>query len=166
MLRTCLNTSDALIYGAGDAKLGSIVGGGAREGRELRDRFLRNLPKLGRLIERVQRASQRGYLIALDGRKLYVRGQHSALNTLLQGAGAIVMKVSLCYLWKWVNKEGLDALKVIDMHDEGVAEVIPEHAERFKELAVRSIVKAGEFFKLNVPLDADARIGKSWAEIH
>lgn len=166
MLRTCLNTNDALIYGAGDAKLGSIVGGGAREGRELRDRFLRNLPKLGRLIERVQRASQRGYLIALDGRKLYVRGQHSALNTLLQGAGAIVMKTSMVYLDKWVRREGLDVLKVIDMHDEAQAEVIPEHAELYGELAVKSIKKAGEFFKLNVPLDGEYKIGKNWSETH
>lgn len=156
----------ALIYGAGDSKLGSIVGGGAREGRELRDRFLRNLPKLGRLIERVQRASQRGYLIALDGRKLYVRGQHSALNTLLQGAGAIVMKTSMVYLDKWVRREGLNVLKVIDMHDEAQAEVIPEHAELYGELAVKSIKKAGEFFKLNVPLDGEYKIGKNWSETH
>lgn len=156
----------ALIYGAGDAKLGSIVGGGAAAGRRLRNTFFQNLPKLKQLVERVQRNSQRGYLIGLDGRKLYIRGQHSALNTLLQGAGAVVMKFSMVYLDKWVRRDGLDVLKVIDMHDESQAEVIPEHAEPYGELAVKSIKKAGEFLKLNCPLDAEYKIGRNWSMTH
>lgn len=156
----------AFIYGAGDAKIGSIVGGTAADGRELKRRFLRNLSRLGGLIEGVQRDARRGFLIGLDGRKLYIRGEHAALNVLLQGAGAIVMKYSMVFLDHWVRKHGLDVLKLIDMHDEAQAEVLPDHAELYSKMAVKSIRKAGEYLNLNVPLDAEAKIGRNWAETH
>lgn len=164
----------AFNYGAGDAKLGSIVEGGESEGAALRARFLRENPQLNRLLKRVQRtARERGYLVGLDGRKIWLRRNergrvlvHKALNTLLQCAGAVVMKKSMVLLDEWATREQLDFIKVIDMHDEGQAQVKEEHAERYAELAVRSIVEAGKHFNLNVPLDAEADIGINWAETH
>ena len=77
----------ALVYGAGDAKIGKIINGDIKKGKQLRERFLRNLPALKKLKERVQQASNRGFLKGIDGRRIHVRSQHSALNTLLQGSG-------------------------------------------------------------------------------
>lgn len=91
---------------------------------------------------------------------------HKALNTLLQGAGAIVMKKSCILLWEDVAREALDAYKVLDMHDEGQSEVWIPHTERYCELAVGSVVRAGEHFKLNIPLAAEAKVGKNLAETH
>ena len=82
----------AFLYGAGDEKLGSVVQGNRRDGKRLRGSFLNNLPSLANLKDRVERASQRGYLKGLDDRKVTIRSPHSALNTLLQSAGAIIMK--------------------------------------------------------------------------
>lgn len=163
----------AFNYGAGDAKLGSIVGGTANDGAAIRARFLEKNKSLGRLIEKVQEASKRGYLIGLDGRKLWMRkdergriATNKALNTLLQGAGAVVMKVSMCYLDKWWRRDGLDVKKIIDMHDESQAEVFPEHAELYGNLAVQSIKQAGQYLNLNCPLDAEYKIGLNWSETH
>jgi DNA polymerase I-like protein with 3'-5' exonuclease and polymerase domains len=89
-----------------------------------------------------------------------------ALNTLLQSAGAVVMKKSCEILWKSCEEAGLRAYKVLDMHDEGQAEVHPDDIEKYIELAVDSIVKAGEYFKLNIPLAADAKVGLNMAETH
>lgn len=163
----------AFIYGAGDAKLGSIIGGGKNEGAEIRNRFLSALPKLGQLIDNVKKASKRGYLIGLDGRKIMMRRdangdvmEHKALNTLLQSAGAQIMKKSMILLNNAANDEGLDFIKVIDMHDEGQADVLKEHSERYAELAVQSIVDAGKHFNLNIPLDGEAKVGQNWAQTH
>ena len=87
----------ALLYGAGDAKLGSVVGRGRAHGKGLRQRFFDGLPSFKKLTDRVQREAKSGFVKALDGRKLTVRSEHAALNTLLQGAGAIVMKKALDY---------------------------------------------------------------------
>ena len=164
----------AFLYGAGDAKLGSIVEGGESEGAALRARFLRENPQLNKLINKAKRAArERGYLIGLDGRRIWLRRdergrvlEHKALNTLLQCAGAVVMKKSMTLLDQWAREEGLVFKKVIDMHDEGQAEVWEPHAERYAELAVKSIVEAGKHFNLNVPLDGEAKIDNNWAGTH
>lgn len=164
----------AFNYGAGDPKLGSIIGGTARDGALMRARFLAANESLALLIERVQKAGERGWLMGLDGRKIYLRVDpdtkkpqvHKALNTLLQTAGAVVMKYSMIFLDKWVREEGLDVKKVIDMHDEAQAEVAPEHAHRYGELAVKSVRMAGKYLNLACPLDASYKIGRNWAQTH
>jgi DNA polymerase I-like protein with 3'-5' exonuclease and polymerase domains len=154
----------AFLYGAGDAKIGSIIDGDSAAGKQIKSEFLDSLPSLARLIKSVKKASKRGWLKGLDGRKVWMRRDSTgglqtskALNTLLQSAGAVVMKKSCEILWKSCEEAGLRAYKVLDMHDEGQAEI---------ELAVDSIVKAGEYFKLNIPLAADAKVGLNMAETH
>jgi len=164
----------AFNYGAGDVKIGRIVGGGRKEGKRIKSEFLANNPKLATLIEQAQRAAGRGYLVGLDGRKIRMRrdkdsGQvqvRKALNTLLQAAGATVMKYSMIMLDEWDRIEGLDAKKVIDMHDEGQTDVAKDDAERHAELAADSVRAAGEYLQLNVPLAGEAKIGLNWAQTH
>lgn len=164
----------AFIYGAGDAKLGTIIGAGRAAGARMRKRFLRANPDLGKLIEKVERSAGRGYLIGLDGRKIHLRkDMHTgeiqtfkALNTLNQSAGAIIMKWSAYLLDKWVREAGLDVWKVIDMHDEAQADVLPQDVSLYSELARQSIIVTGQMLNLNVPLDADIKVGRTWAETH
>jgi DNA polymerase I-like protein with 3'-5' exonuclease and polymerase domains len=156
----------AFLYGAGDAKIGSIVGGGAKDGKRLKAQFLNGLPALKRLKKKVDRLVKKGYLPGLDGRKVYIRSEHSALNALFQSAGAITMKVSMCYLDKWVRRAELDVLNVINMHDEIQSELFEKDVELYSHLAVKSIIKAGEFLNLRCPLDAEAKVGNNWAMTH
>jgi len=156
----------AFLYGAGDAKIGSIVGGTATHGRELKQRFLSNTPALESLRERVGKASQRGHLVGLDGRKLWVRSEHSALNTLLQAAGAIVMKKALVLLDDYATQWNIDYKFVGNIHDEVQTEVATEQAEKFGYLAVECLKAAGIYYKLRCPLDGEYKIGTTWAETH
>jgi len=156
----------AFLYGAGDSKIGSIVGGTARDGSELRQRFLRNTPALETLRTRVGTASKRGWLKGLDGRKLWVRSEHSALNTLLQAAGAIVMKKALVILDERAKALGIDYKLIGNIHDEIQSEVATEQAEVFGKLAVESIKEAGVSFELRCPLDGEYQVGATWAETH
>ena len=164
----------AFNYGAGNAKLGSIIGGGEREGRRIRDKFLKSNPRLRQLIAGVKEvAKERGYLIGLDGRRIHLRRDengviqdHKALNTLLQAAGAVVMKHSMVILDRLIKENGLHSKKVLDQHDEGQFECLPEEAEKHGELAVQSIKQAGEYLGLNCPLDAEYKIGRNWSETH
>ena len=143
----------AFLYGAGDAKIGSIVGGSARDGGKLKERFLRNTPTLESLRERVIRASGRGYLKGLDGRRLHVRSEHAALNTLLQAAGAIVMKKALVILDDYAKQWSLDYKFIGNIHDEVQAEVRTEHADKYGYLAVECLKAAGLSYDLRCPLD-------------
>jgi len=156
----------AFLYGAGDAKVGSIVGGKSKDGKRLKTKFLNNTPSLRDLRERVGKAAKRGYVKGLDGRKIWVRSEHSALNTLLQGAGAIVMKKALTILDDCATIEGLDYKFVGNIHDEYQTEVLKEHAERFGVLAVDAIKQAGQEFEMRCPLDGEYKVGLTWAETH
>ena len=156
----------AFLYGAGDAKIGTIVGGSARDGAGLKERFLRNTPSLESLRERVVRASGRGYIRGLDGRRLHVRSGHAALNTLLQAAGAIVMKKALVILDKYAKEWELDYKFIGNIHDEVQTEVREAHADKFGWLGVECLKAAGIEFGLRCPLDGEYKIGTTWAETH
>lgn len=163
----------ALMYGAGDNKLGQIVGGGAREGKQIRARLEAGLPSLGRLVERTKKASEKGYLIGLDGRKVLMRRDkegkvqtHKALNTLLQSAGAIVMKYGMIIINQAIEREGLRAHQVLWQHDELQFSVHKDDVERVTYHANNYVRLAGELLNLNVPLASDAMVGKSWYETH
>lgn len=156
----------AFLYGAGDAKIGSIVGKDSREGKMLKEKFLSNVPALAALKEQVSAKSHRGFLFGVDGRKVYIRSEHAALNTLLQSAGAIVMKKALCILHEYAIMWGLDFKFVGNIHDEIQSEVKEEQARSFGILAVQSIQAAGLHFKLNCPLAGEYHIGDNWSETH
>ena len=154
----------ALLYGAGDEKLGTVSGGGREVGSRLRKSFFDNLPSFTDLKNKVSRAASRGYLKGLDGRKLFVRSEHSALNTLLQGAGAIVMKKALVIFNEYI--EDMDAHFVCNVHDEWQVEVESSLADEVGMLGVKAIREAGEYFNLNCPLDGEYNVGSNWAETH
>jgi len=156
----------ALLYGAGPAKIGKIVGGSAAHGQKLIDTFLRNTPSLKRLRDKVEKLSVQGSLPGLDGRRLFIRSSHAALNTLLQGAGAIVMKKALVLLDEQLRRYKLDAKFVVNVHDEFQLEVKEEHAQRVGELAVDSIRKSGVVLGLRCPLDGEYKIGDNWCQTH
>jgi len=156
----------ALVYGAGDAKIGSVAGGGIKKGKELKETFFKNLPSLKDLKEKVQKASNRGFLKGLDGRKIYVRSQHAALNTLLQGGGAIVMKKAMCILQELINLNTLDAKFVANIHDEWQIQVKESQADFVGRLGVEAIEKASEYFNMRCPLTGEYKIGDNWYETH
>ena len=156
----------AFLYGAGDAKIGTIVGGTARDGRTLKQRFLRNTPSLESLRERITRAAGRGYLTGLDGRRLRVRSEHAALNTLLQAAGAIVMKKALVILDDYAQQWKLNYKFIGNIHDEVQSEVVADQAEKFGWLAVECLKASGIHYNLRCPLDGEYKVGTTWAETH
>jgi len=156
----------ALIYGAGDQKLGSIIKGSRAEGKQLRERFLTSLPTYKSLKERVDRAASKNFLKGLDGRKLYIRHKHSALNTLLQGAGAILMKKALVDLDSILKLNTINYRFVANIHDEWQIEVVESQADFVGETAVKSIIEAGEHFNLRCPMDGEYKVGGNWSDTH
>jgi len=158
----------AFIYGAGSKKIGSIIGGSERDGERVKEKFLRATPSLRSLREKVDGVakSNRRWLKGLDGRKILIRHPHAALNSLLQGAGACVMKVALILLNEYVNNKRIKAYPVVNVHDEFQYEVEEGRAEEFGRLAVQAIKDAGTKLKLRCELNGEYKIGNNWAETH
>lgn len=154
----------AFLYGAGDAKIGTVVGGTKKDGARLKKSFLHNLPPLKHLRDRVKREAAKGFVKGLDGRKVFVRSEHAALNTKLQSAGAIVMKMAKIILAE--KMKDLDAKFVANVHDEWQIEVIADQADLVGKLGVESIIEAGLHFNMDCPLDGEYNVGDNWYETH
>lgn len=178
----------AFLYGAGDLKLGTIIMEDCSEagwsekklraaGKKLKMALLTNLPALGTLVNRVRAKGAGGKLIGLDGRTLYVRSAHAALNTLLQSAGAIICKQWMVKVHQNLRADGLtlgtDFNQSAWVHDELQIECRPglwadqqKGVHRVGEAAKRAIQETGPVFNFRCPLDGEYKVGRSWAMTH
>lgn len=165
----------AFIYGAGDFKLGTILAAPAGEeqawGKRSRARFMKNLPALGQIVEKVrEKVAKKGYLKGLDGRRLRTRSAHSAFNTLLQSAGAILMKKAMVILDRDLQEAGyvpgVNYEFVANVHDEWQIEADEDIAHDIGKRAVTAIIRAGEFYNFGCPLGGNYGVGDNWAETH
>lgn len=160
----------AFLYGAGDGKIGEIVGGSSKDGKRLKDKFFKQIPAIKSLVEGVQGAIEKGKGIkALDGNPYHIRSSHSALNTLLQGAGALVMKYWLIASDEALQKKyvaGIDYEFVGNIHDEAQVEcgwVIAEDVAKILEEAFNTVT---EQLKFRIPIRGTADIGDNWNDTH
>tara|TARA_R110000782_G_scaffold52723_6_gene112719 strand:- start:2076 stop:3869 length:1794 start_codon:yes stop_codon:yes gene_type:complete len=156
------------LYGAGAAKIGSIIGKGPKQGQKLKTKFLDQTPALAKLIKAVTKAAERGYLVGLDKRLLHCRSSHSALNLLLQAAGSAVCKQWAVEMDKSLTERNLKhkCQVVANIHDEHQYECDEDIAELVGELSIQAIKDAGKHFNLKVELDGEAKIGNNWYETH
>ena len=156
----------ALLYGAGDEKLGSVVGKGRNAGRAMRASYEKRWPCYQETIARVTRIAGKGTVPGLDGRRIHVRSEHAALNSLLQSAGAIVMKKAQQIGMDKAKAYGLDFNIVAVVHDEWQIECAEADAQRVAICFRNAIREAGRHFELRCPLEGDYSIGDSWRDTH
>jgi DNA polymerase I-like protein with 3'-5' exonuclease and polymerase domains len=159
----------AFLYGAGDQKIGTSFDGSLgetqakRKGKEIRKAFVNAIEGLSDLLQAVKRAAERGYVRGLDGRNISVDKGHVALNYLLQGSAAIIAK-----RWMVLADAQLDSHshQLGFIHDELQYETIPASVNDLKFLLELTAVQAGEYYNLRLPIAAESKSGKNWAEVH
>ena len=156
-----------LIYGAGNQKIGEIVGKNSWTGGKLKEKFFKNIPAIKKVMDNCAfQVADKKTITLLDGREVPCRAKHVGLNVQLQGDGAIVMKLALCILInklsKYKGKYGLMAT----VHDEWQFECDPMIAEELGKLGCEAIKEAGERLSCVMPLAGDYCIGKDWSECH
>lgn len=162
----------AFLYGAGDAKIGKIIGKGASDGRLLKDRFLKATPAIVELKARVSLLAGRGTIPGLDGRTIPIRSEHAALNTLLQSAGAILCKAWIVGIEKQLIAQGLkhgwdgQFAYLGWIHDEVQIAVKEGYEAQVGETCLRVAQETGSLFKFRCPLASEYKVGSNWAETH
>ena len=156
----------AFLYGAGAEKLGTVVNGTSRAGAQLKKQFLGNMPSLKNLMSRVQSISEKGHVKGLDGRRIFIRHQHAALNTLLQGAGAISCKQWSICMHHYIKRNRLNAHLVNTIHDELQYEVHNDDVDSMVLGADKMMQEAGQLLGVRLQLNADAKVGRTWASTH
>ena len=176
------------LYGAGDEKIGQIVGAGKERGKELKKKFLENTPAIAALREAIQQSLvkssawiggeqkvqwKRRWIKGLDGRKVHVRSPHAALNTLLQSAGALICKLWIIKTEEMLIEKGLkhgwdgDFAYMAWVHDEIQVACRTEHiAQIVIDTAQEAMRWVGEHWAFRCRLDTEGKMGPNWAVCH
>ena len=160
----------AFLYGAGNSKIGHSFdpqlsdAQAKKKGAEIREAFVNAIDGLAELLEAIKTASEKGFVRSVDGRKINVDSPHKSLNYLLQsGAGVLAKR------WMVINHNNTKELccsQLAFIHDELQFECDPAHAESLSTSLVQSAQAAGEYYKLRIPISADAKRGADWSEVH
>ena len=168
----------AMLYGCGNEKAGGIVDPNEKDpiqlkqlGRNAINGFMDGVPALKKLKQKLASAVQeRGYLRGLDGRALFCRSDFSALNVLLQGAGAMIMKQVIINTHNNLEAKGLvhgyDWVQHAMIHDEIQLSCPKKHTALVKEQALLAFPQAQQFFAFRCEIEGDAKVGWSWDQTH
>ena len=167
--RQVKTVSYAFLYGAGDQKLGLSVdpelspSKAKKKGKETRAAYVEAIDGLDQLLKAVKHRGEQGFIKGIDGRKILVDSPHKALNYLLQGSAGIIAKRQMV-----IANENLPptAHQLGFIHDELQYEVHKHHSKDLAFLLELSAVMAGEYYSLRCPIAAEAKIGKTWADVH
>ncbi len=155
-----------LIYGGGDTRLGEIVDGGMHEGQAIRGAFMHNLPSYKELKKAVDVRSHTGSFRGLDGRVIKIRSKHSALNLLLQAAGATIARQWVINIQDAFDAENIDAHIVAWVHDEVQVAVRKGQEDYVGDLIGRMAEETQKTFNLSIPIRSEYKVGQNWAETH
>lgn len=162
----------AMLYGAGDQKIGHSYDkqlsstAAKRKGKEIRAAYVEAIEGLGDLLEAIKKASEKGFVKSIDGRKITVDSPHKALNYLLQSGAGVVAKRWMVINQGIMHDIGICASQLGFIHDELQFECAPECIEDLRTSLVYSATAAGEYYKLRIRIDAEATTGKNWSETH
>ena len=159
----------AFLYGAGDRKIGVSYDkqlsdeAAAKKGREIRKAYVDAIPGLKELLAAVHKASERGYVLGLDHRRILCDSRHKSLNYLLQGSSAILAK-----RWMVLANEHLPktARQLAFVHDELQFEAESHEVDDLKFLLELTAAQAGEYYKMRCPGAAESKSGTTWADVH
>ena len=162
----------AMLYGASDARIGKAFDDqlspnkAKAKGSEIRAAYVEAIPGLDKLLSAVELASKRGYVQAIDRRRVLVDSGHKALNYLLQGTAAVLAKRWMVIAQQNIKQLGIEAHQLAFVHDELQFETPPNYAKDLSTSLVLSAKEAGEYYNLRIRIDAEAKIGDSWASTH
>jgi DNA polymerase I-like protein with 3'-5' exonuclease and polymerase domains len=137
-----------------------------KKGKEIREAFVSAIDGLSELLEAIKEASKKGYIKSIDGRHIIVDSPHKALNMLLQSSAAVIAKRWLVITNETIKQTGLCASQLAFIHDELQYECSPEQAAGVSTSLVLSSLTAGEYYNLRIPIEAEAKQGGDWSEVH
>ena len=162
----------AFLYGAGDEKIGhsydpQLSASKAKaKGKEIRAAYVDAVDGLGDLLAAVKKASEAGSIRSIDRRKIDVDSPHKGLNYLLQSGAGVLAKRWMVINDQTIKETQLCCSQLMFIHDELQFECDPTHATDLSTSLVYSATAAGEYYNLRIRIDAEAKVGNNWAEVH
>jgi len=161
-----------IVYGISDFGLARNINISRKQAKQYIEKYFERYPAIKKFMDDVvQKCKQNGYVTTLMGRKRFVQeidsqnynirsfGERIAMNTPIQGSAADIIKKAMIDITNEINKLNLKSKLILQIHDELIFEV-PFDEEQIMLSMVEE--KMENVFKLNVPLVAETKSGKSW----
>lgn len=157
----------AIVMGAGDGRVASEAKISLKDAKATKKQLFDRVPGFPKLIGRLQNEWKRkGRITLCDGSPVIVPQDYQVIPYLLQGDESRIMRQAAIYLDVEVRRQKLEAWKVGDIHDEWQWVVAVGHVDAFVAAALSVFPRAGEAFNYTIPIEGDAKVGKTWAETH
>ena len=161
----------AYIYSAGNERISEILEVSLTEAKRIRQTFEKALPALINLKNAVAvKYRNQKWIYGLDKRKLMCRAEYSSLNTLIQSAGALLVKAGTVIVNNDLQQAGFvwgkDYRMVLHVHDEMQFVVHKDKIEEFKNIASKLFNKTKDYFGFKCDLAGEIKVGRNWSETH
>ena len=176
MRRKAKEVNFGIIYGIGAFGLANRLEIRNSEAKEIIDRYFAEFPKVKDYMERTKQfARENGYVETITGRRRYLaqiknqnaaaraEDERAAINMPIQGTAADMIKIAMINIYEDFLKKKFASKMLLQVHDELVFEVKKDEMEEVKKVVSREMRNA---LKLDVPIEVDIGVGKSWFEAH
>ncbi|MCC6511100.1 MAG: DNA polymerase I [Pirellulaceae bacterium] len=169
-----------IIYGQSPFGLAKALKISKDEAALFIDAYFAGLPGVREfIVETLSQCRTQGWVSTLLGRRRQVKGvrnfrelseakrrvliepERIAVNTVIQGTAADLIKLAMIHVWRRLKSSGLQANLLLQIHDELIFEVAPEDAQALEALVREEMTRV---IQLAVPLKVDIKCGSNWAE--
>ena len=167
-----------IIYGQGAFGLADNLGISRTEAKTIIDNYKKEFSGINEYMEStIHFAKEKGYVETLMGRKRWLRdinssnftvrgfAERNAINSPIQGTAADMIKLAMIKVHREINKQGFKSKMILQVHDELIFDTVVSEADELKALILENMESALPLPN-NVPVVAEAGIGKNWLEAH
>ncbi len=163
-----------IVYGLSDYGLADRLNIPREEAKAFIDAYLARFPRVAEFMqETIERAKEEGHVTTLWGRRRQIPelrarnyqvrslGERLAVNTVVQGTAADIIKLAMVRCHRALEVSGLDACLILTIHDELLFEAAPEDVPVARELIEREMVGVWD---LEPPMAVEIGVGRNWLE--
>lgn len=161
-----------IIYGISPFGLANDLNIPQYQAKEIIDRYLDTYPEIKTFMDEAKQfASDNGYVLTILNRRRYIPeissnnyqvrefGKRTAMNAPIQGSAADIIKIAMINIYEEINKRGLKAQMISQVHDELIFDCPASELEELTNIVKEKMENA---IKLSVPLKIDYGYGKNW----
>lgn len=165
-----------ILYGMGEFSLSEDLKISIAKAKEYIQNYLDSYPNIEKYLSNVvMQAKEKGYVTTMFGRRRNIPelsaqnknvqkfGERIAMNSPIQGSSADIIKIAMINVDKKLKESGTGARLILQVHDELLIESPVECADKVLDILKTEMETAAS---LSVPLDVEAKIGKTWYECH
>lgn len=172
MRRTAKTVNFGIVYGQSDFGLSEQLAISRKEAHEFIEKYFASYPNIKTFMDAtIAFCEEHGYVKTLFNRRRYIKeikdknymmrefGKRAAMNAPIQGSAADLIKVAMIRIYNTMKEAQVKSKMILQIHDELIFEVVEEELSQMKEIVETGMQEA---MTLDVPLIAEASIGKNW----